>query len=61
VTEVYDGADISNCQGSELLSTDYFHRVLRAPNTTLSSPAFGRFPNQANQPRKWQFSARVSF
>ena len=32
-----------------------------APNTTMSSTSFGTFTGQANQPRKFQFSARVSF
>jgi hypothetical protein len=32
-----------------------------APNTTLSSTSFGTYTTQANQPRKWQFSARLTF
>jgi hypothetical protein len=32
-----------------------------APNTTLSSSSFGTFTSQANQPRKLQLSARVTF
>jgi hypothetical protein len=31
------------------------------PNTTVGSASFGTYTNQANQPRKFQFSARVSF
>jgi hypothetical protein len=32
-----------------------------APNTTLDSTSYGYLTAQANQPRKWQFSARLSF
>jgi hypothetical protein len=32
-----------------------------APNTTLDSASFGEFSAQANQARKFQFSARVTF
>ena len=32
-----------------------------APNTTLSSTSYGTFTSQANQSRKWQFSARITF
>jgi hypothetical protein len=32
-----------------------------APNTSLDSSAFGTFTSQANQPRKLQFSARLTF
>lgn len=32
-----------------------------APNTTLSSANFGFYTSQANQPRKLQFSGRITF
>jgi hypothetical protein len=32
-----------------------------APNTTLSSSNYGFFSSQGNQPRKFQFSARITF
>ena len=32
-----------------------------APTTGTGSANFGLYANQANQPRKWQFSARVTF
>ena len=32
-----------------------------APNTTVGSASFGEFSGQANQPRKMQFSARLTF
>jgi hypothetical protein len=32
-----------------------------APNTTLSSSNYGYFTSQGNQPRKFQFSARLTF
>ena len=32
-----------------------------SPNTTLSSSSFGFYTSQANQPRKYQFTARLSF
>jgi trimeric autotransporter adhesin len=34
---------------------------LAAPNTTVGSASFGEFSSQANQPRKWQFSSRLTF
>jgi hypothetical protein len=43
--------------GFNVLNSVYFS----APNTTLDSSSFGTFSAQANQARKLQFSARVSF
>jgi outer membrane receptor protein involved in Fe transport len=40
-----------------LLNKVYFG----APNTTLSSTSFGTYTTQGNLPRKFQFSARITF
>ena len=34
---------------------------LAAPSTTVGSSSFGTYSSQANLPRKWQFSARLTF
>jgi hypothetical protein len=34
---------------------------LSAPSTTVGSASFGTYSSQANLPRKWQFSARLTF
>jgi hypothetical protein len=45
-------ADVFN-----LLNRPYFG----APNTSITSASFGTYTSQANQPRKYQFSGRITF
>jgi Carboxypeptidase regulatory-like domain/TonB dependent receptor len=45
------------CDAFNVLNKVYFG----SPNTTLSSTSFGTYTTQGNLPRKYQFSARITF